>query len=105
MENREREDHGSAATHCYAAGWRPESGLRETADDLLDIIFDADSTVEECEMAATTLVELVHPEVLQASLPPEATDGICDRCGCMLEASRSIDADGTVMYYACDCAA
>ena len=53
----------------YAEGWRPEPLLKEAAVEMMKIVFDAGATLEEAEMAATTLVEIVHPEVLQASIP------------------------------------
>ena len=41
---------------------RPEQSLKETAYDMLSIIFDQSATFEECDMAISTLVEIVKPE-------------------------------------------
>jgi hypothetical protein len=50
--------------HCYAAGWRPEKALKQAVLDMVAIVFDSASSVDECEMAASTIVEAVHPEIM-----------------------------------------
>ena len=54
------------ATHCYASGWRPEAALKQVATDMIAIIFDASASVDDCRMAAGTLVEAVYPEIMPA---------------------------------------
>jgi hypothetical protein len=61
---KEAAGNGSGASLCYAAGWRPEKALKNTVLELVAIVFDESSTVDECEMAASTIVETVHPEIM-----------------------------------------
>ena len=56
-------------TKSYHDGWKPEPELYRSAKDMLDIVFNGDSSNDEAEMAATTLVEIVAPMVL-----PDAPD-------------------------------
>lgn len=48
----------------YADGWKPDTELYRSTFDMLNIIFHPDSTSEERERAASTLVEAVYPEIL-----------------------------------------
>lgn len=48
--------------------WRPEPELKPVAEDLLRIIFDETATTEEVQMAATTLVDVVAPDLLWDAL-------------------------------------
>lgn len=48
----------------YADGWKPDTELYRSTFDMLNIIFHPDSTSEERERAASTLVEAVYPELL-----------------------------------------
>ena len=52
---------------------RPERGLKDTAKQLLEIIFDPASEEFEVRTAALTLVEMVAPDVLEDSIPKEIT--------------------------------
>lgn len=61
---KEAAGNGSGESLCYAAGWRPEEGLKQTVLDMVKIVFDPQSSVDECEMAASTIVETVHPEIM-----------------------------------------
>ena len=36
-----------------------QPALRESAQDMLDVIFDPDATTDECEQAVATLVEII----------------------------------------------
>lgn len=45
--------------------WRPEFTLKETAYNLLDIIFDPRATPKDCKRAAITLIEIVQPQILE----------------------------------------
>jgi hypothetical protein len=54
----------SASADCYASGWRPEAPLKQVAIDMLAIIFDPEASADECQMAASTLVEAVYPKSL-----------------------------------------
>ena len=38
--------------------------MKESAIAMLDIIFDPNASTNECESAASTLVEIVHPEIM-----------------------------------------
>ena len=58
--------------HSYANGWRPEPGVKQVALDMLEIIFNPEASVTDCQMAATTLVEAVCPEVLPQSFDEAA---------------------------------
>ena len=48
---------------------RPERGLKDTANQLLEIIFDPSAEDFEVRTAALTLVELIAPDVLEDSIP------------------------------------
>jgi len=48
----------------YADGWKPDANVYRSTFDMLNIIFHPDSTSEERERAASTLVEAVSPEIL-----------------------------------------
>lgn len=55
---------GLSKSHCYAEGWRPEKALKQMVLDMVDIVFQETSTIEESEMAASTIVEAIHPEIM-----------------------------------------
>lgn len=61
----------------YSSGWRPELSLKQVALDMIEIIFDESASVEECQMAANTLVEAVYPELFKNI----TCDLICPECG------------------------
>jgi len=42
--------------------WRPELVLKDVALDMLDIIFDPEATITDCEMAISTLIEIIKPD-------------------------------------------
>lgn len=48
----------------YADGWKPEAASRGLAEHMILIMYHANSTPEERELAASTLVEAVYPELL-----------------------------------------
>lgn len=48
----------------YADGWKPEAASRGLAEHMILIMYHANSTPEERELAASTLVEAVYPEIL-----------------------------------------
>ena len=52
---------------------RPEQGLKDTAKQLLEIIFDPTSDEFDVRTAALILVEMVAPDVLEDSIPKEIT--------------------------------
>jgi hypothetical protein len=54
----------AASADCYASGWRPEASLKQVSIDMVEIIFDPSASTEECQMAASTLVEAVYPKTL-----------------------------------------
>jgi len=69
------------ATHCYASGWRPEAALKQVATDMIAIIFDASASVDDCRMAAGTLVEAVYPEIMPAPFDLRAANAsFRERC-------------------------
>lgn len=47
-------------------GWRPEPNLKKPAFEMLEIIFNKNAIEADVEMATTTLVEIVAPQMLQA---------------------------------------
>jgi hypothetical protein len=49
----------------YSSGWRPELSLKQVALDMVEVIFDESASIEECQMAANTLVEAVCPELFE----------------------------------------
>ena len=53
----------------YTNGWRPESALRQVADDMLNIIFSKDANGYECDMALSTLWEAMDPARFAKTLP------------------------------------
>lgn len=50
----------------YSSGWRPESSLREVANEMLDIVFSRDATDIEFDMALSTLWEAIDPRSAQS---------------------------------------
>ena len=72
MNTKADANEGSAALHCYAAGWRPEEALKQAVLDMVAIVFDPDSTVDECEMAASTIVEAIHPKIMAKATQEES---------------------------------
>lgn len=53
----------------YADGWRPESALRESLQDMVSIVFDPEVSDADAQAAALTIVEIVSPETLQEIEP------------------------------------
>lgn len=66
----------SVSSRCYASGWRPEAALKQVALDMVAIIFDASASIEDCAMAASTLVEAICPELM-----PQELEHKCPDCG------------------------
>ncbi len=56
----------------YSSGWKPEAELKQVAMDMIAIIFDNLSSSEDRRMAASTLVEVVYPEVLPGKFDVDA---------------------------------
>ncbi len=65
-------DAAQPVKHSYANGWRPEPALKQVALDMLEIIFNPEASIDDCRMAASTLVETVYPEVLPQSFDEAA---------------------------------
>lgn len=55
-----------------------EQALKDSAFEMLTIVCDEDATEEEVAMAATTLVEVVAPDILEDSLVLKVK---CEDCG------------------------
>lgn len=51
-------------SRSYSYGWRPETASKQVALDMISIIFDDSASVNDCRIAAATLVEAVYPEIL-----------------------------------------
>jgi hypothetical protein len=46
---------------------KPKPELKESAESLLKIVFEGDD--DESRMAATTLIEIIAPDILHDSIP------------------------------------
>ncbi|WP_417744780.1 hypothetical protein [Rosistilla oblonga] len=61
-------DKKTPTTGDYSNGWEPEQQLQDAAETMLRAIFDPSVSTEDKERAASTLVEIVAPEIMRDSL-------------------------------------
>ena len=76
----------------------PSEELRKAAEEMLSIVFDGDATEDEVDSAATTLVDIVAPQILNDSILglSETPEGCLAALNQILE---RIKASGFVVLY------